>query len=153
MKAFADEKGLLRGSSGFGIDAVVWIMGTQGSVMMAMDAPEAFGQLIDTIAETDYARTELAARTDGVDLVCQRGWYSSTDFWSPRLFDRVCLSASCRTGGAGPSTREEFGYVMTTGVERLGPDWPTRAWPCSTSSIRCWMASRWRRRESCSATA
>ena len=20
-------------------------------------------------------------------MVCQRGWYSSTDFWSPRLFD------------------------------------------------------------------
>ena len=70
--------------------------------MMAMDAPEAFGQLIDMIAETDYARTELAAATDGVDMVCQRGWYSSTDFWSPRLVRQLRLSASCRADGAWP---------------------------------------------------
>ena len=55
--------------------------------MMALDAPGAFRQLMDTIAQTDYARSDLAAMAEGVDMVCQRGWYSSTDFWSPSLFD------------------------------------------------------------------
>ncbi len=122
MKAFADAKGLLTQAwSGFGIDAAVWIMGTQGSVMMAMDAPQAFGQLIDTIAETDYARTELAARTEGIDLVCQRGWYSSTDFWSPRLFDRYVYPHLAELAAVAHRHGKKFGYVMTTGVERLGP--------------------------------
>ena len=121
MKAFAEEKGLLTQAwSGFGIDAAVWIMGTQGSVMMAMDAPEAFGQLIDTIAETDYARTELAASADGVDLVCQRGWYSSTDFWSPRLFERYVYPHLTELAAVAHQYGKKFGYVMTTGVERLG---------------------------------
>ena len=121
MKAFADETGLLTQAwSGFGIDAAVWLMGTQGAVMMAMDAPAAFGQLIDTIAETDYARTELAASTDGVDLVCQRGWYSLTDFWSPRLFDRYVYPHLAELAAAAHRHGKKFGYVMTTGVERLG---------------------------------
>lgn len=122
MKAFADEKGLFTQAwSAFGIDAAVWFTGTQGAVMMAMDAPEAFGQLIDLIGETDYARTELAASTSGVDMVCQRGWYSSTDFWSPRLFDQYVYPHLAELTALAHRHGKKFGYVMTTGVERLGP--------------------------------
>ena len=122
MKAFADQKGLLTQAwSAFGIDAAVWLTGTQGAVMMAIDAPEAFGQLIDLIAETDYARTELAAATDGVDMVCQRGWYSSTDFWSPGLFDTYVYPHLAELTAVAHRHGKKFGYVMTTGVERLGP--------------------------------
>ena len=122
MKAFADQKGLLTQAwSAFGIDAAVWLTGTQGAVMMSMDAPEAFGQLIDLIGETDYARTELAASTDGVDMVCQRGWYSSTDFWSPRLFDTYVYPHLAELTALAHRHGKKFGYVMTTGVERLGP--------------------------------
>ena len=72
-KAFADQKGLLTQAwTAFGIDAAVWFAGAQGAVMLAIDAPEAFAQLMNVIAQTDYARTELAAATDGVDMVCPR---------------------------------------------------------------------------------
>jgi uroporphyrinogen-III decarboxylase len=122
MKAHADRKGLFSQAwSAFGIDAAVWVTGTQGAVMMAMDAPEAFGQLIDLIGQTDYARTELAASTDGVDMVCQRGWYSSTDFWSPRLFDQYVYPHLAELTALAHRHGKKFGYVMTTGVERLGP--------------------------------
>lgn len=122
MKAFADQKGLLTQAwSAFGIDAAVWFAGTQGAVITAVDAPEMFGRLIDIIAETDYARTELAATTDGVDMVCQRGWYSSTDFWSPRLFDTYVYPHLAELTALAHWHGKKFGYVMTTGVERLGP--------------------------------
>ena len=122
MKTFADRKGLFTQAwSAFGIDATVWFTGTQGAVMMAVDAPEAFEQLIDIIAKTDYTRTELAAATDGVDMVCQRGWYSSTDFWSPRLFDAYVYPHLVELTALTHRHGKKFGYVMTTGVERLGP--------------------------------
>ena len=122
MKAFADQKGLFTQAwSAFGIDAAVWLTGTQGAVMMSMDAPEAFGHLIDIIAETDYARTELAVSTNGVDMVCQRGWYSSTDFWSPGLFDKYVYPHLAELTALTHRHGKKFGYVMTTGVERLGP--------------------------------
>lgn len=122
MKAFADQQGLFTQAwSAFGIDAAVWLTGTQGAVMMALDAPDAFGQLIDLIGQTDYARTELAAATDGVDMVCQRGWYSSTDFWSPRLFDTYVYPHLAELTAVAHRHGKKFGYVMTTGVERLGP--------------------------------
>ena len=122
MKAFADRKGLCNQAwTAFGMDAAVWFAGTQGAVMMAMDAPEAFGQLMDTIAQTDYARTELAATTDGVDMVCQRGWYSSTDFWSPNLFDKYVYPHLAELTALAHKHGKKFSYTVTTGVEKLGP--------------------------------
>ena len=122
MKTFADQKGLFTQAwTAFGMDAVVWFTGTEGAIILAMDAPEAFEQLVTTIAETDRARTELAAKTEGVDMVCQRGWYSSTDFWSPALFDRYVFPHVAELADVAHRHGKKFGYVMTTGVERLGP--------------------------------
>ena len=122
MRAFAEEKGLLTQAwTAFGMDGAVWLAGSEGAVMLAMDAPEAFAQMIDLIAETDYARTELAATTDGVDVICQRGWYSSTDFWSPSLFDRYVYPHVAELAAVAHKHGKKFGYTVTTGVEILGP--------------------------------
>jgi uroporphyrinogen-III decarboxylase len=103
------------------MDAVVWFAGTEGAVLLAMDEPAAFRQLFDIITETDLARTELAASTPGIDLVCERGWYSSTDFWSPALFDEYVFPHVRQLADAAHRHGKKFGYVMTTGVEILGP--------------------------------
>jgi hypothetical protein len=122
MQPFAEQQELLiQAWTAFGMDAAVWLAGAEGAVMMALDAPEAFGQLIDAIAETDYARTELAVRTEGVDMVCQRGWYSSTDFWSPALFDRYVYPHLAELTALAHRHGKKFAYTVTTGVEALGP--------------------------------
>ncbi len=122
MKPFADRHGLLTQAwTAFGMDAAVWFAGAEGAVMLAMDAPAAFDQLLDIIFATDHARTELAAASPGVDMVCQRGWYSSTDFWSPKHFDRFVFPRVARLAELAHGHGKKFGYVMTTGVERLGP--------------------------------
>jgi hypothetical protein len=122
MRPFAEREGfLVQAWTAFGMDAVVWFMGTEGAVLMAMDAPEAFAQLVEIIAETDHARTEIAAQTPGIDMVCQRGWYSSTDFWSPPLFDQFVFPHLARLAATTHRYGKKLAYVMTTGVERLGP--------------------------------
>ena len=122
MKTFADEKGLFTQAwTAFGMDAVVWFCGTEGAILLAMDAPEAFGRLVEIVAETDYARTELAVANAAVHMVCQRGWYSSTGLWSPPLFDRYVFPYVSRLAGLAHRHGKAFGYVMTTGVETLGP--------------------------------
>jgi len=122
VKSFADERGLfVQAWTAFGMDAAVWLAGAEGAIMMSLKAPEDFGRLVDIIFESDYARTELAARTPGVDMVCQRGWYSSTDLWSPKLFRRFVLPHLSELTALADRHGKKFGYVMTTGVERLGP--------------------------------
>lgn len=122
VREFAQVHGVaVQAWSAFGLDAVVWLTGAENGVLLAMDEPRAFGELVDLIAETDYARTELALETPGVDLVVQRGWYSSTDFWSPRLFDRYVVPHLTALARLAHGHGKKLGYVMTTGVETLGP--------------------------------
>ena len=121
VKVFADGAGVAAQAwSAFGMDAAVWLCGAEGAVMLAMDAPEAFGRLIDIIHEADFARTQLATTTSGVDIVVQRGWYSSTDFWSVDLFERYVLPPLRKLTDLAHRHGRRFGYVMTTGVATLG---------------------------------
>lgn len=122
VKDFADANAVpVQAWSAFGMDGVVWLTGTDGAIIMAMDEPRAFGELIDIIAQADLARTELAASTPGVDMVCQRGWYSSTDFWSPRIFEEFVFPHTAKLAQTAHEHGKKFGYVMTTGVKTLGP--------------------------------
>jgi uroporphyrinogen-III decarboxylase len=106
--------------SAFGFDALVWMTGVQGAIYLAMDDPGAFRLLLDQITETDLARTKLAASYPGVDMVVERGWYSSTEFWSPRLLDQYLFPHISILAGAAHEQNKPFGYVMTTGIDKLG---------------------------------
>jgi hypothetical protein len=122
VRRFADENDApVQAWSAFGMDGVVWLTGVEGAIMMAMDDARAFGALIDVVAQADLERTHLAASTPGVDMVVERGWYSSTDFWSPRLFDTFVYPHVKELADLAHRHGVKFGYVMTTGVEILGP--------------------------------
>ncbi len=121
MKEYADRRGLfVQAWTAFGMDAVVWLAGATGAIRMALKAPQEFGWLVDAVFETDYARTELAAQTPGVDMVCQRGWYSSTDLWSPALFRQFVVPHLSELTALAHRCGKHFAYVMTTGVATLG---------------------------------
>jgi hypothetical protein len=121
VRAFAQAKGLfVQAWTAFGMDAAVWLTGTENAILLAMDEPKAFRELMEIIFQTDYARTQLAAETDGIDMICQRGWYSSTDFWSPKMFDELVFPYTKQLADLAHRHGKKFGYVMTTGVEKLG---------------------------------
>lgn len=104
----------------FGMDGVIWLTGVEGAIIMESDDPAAFGKLCGIIAETDYRRSEIACENPNVDMIVQRGWYSSTDFWSPKHFDNYVFPHIKNIAKLAHSHGKKFGYVMTTGVEILG---------------------------------
>lgn len=120
VKNFASERGVLvQAWSAFGLDAAVWFAGAEGAVMLCMEHPEAFDELLSAIHAADKARTALALQYP-VDMVCQRGWYSSTDFWSPAIFRKFLKPRIAELAEMAHQAGKKFGYVMTTGVMTLG---------------------------------
>ncbi len=121
VRSFSSKYGVpVQAWVAFGMDGVIWLTGVEEAVLMAMDNPGIFRKLVDTIAEGDYGRSELACLDPDVDMICQRGWYSSLDFWSPRLFDEFVYPHLTEITGLAHKNGKKFGYVMTTGVEVLG---------------------------------
>lgn len=117
VKRFAAEQGLLvQGWSAFGMDGVIWLMGVEGAVMAAMTEPEFFQDVIDLVYQWDRRRTEVLLDVGGVDLVVQRGWYSSTDFWSPATFRRFVLPHLKDLVNLAHQSGVRYGYTMTTGT-------------------------------------
>lgn len=104
----------------FGMDAIIWLTGVEGAVLMAMDNPKSFRKLVDIIAETDYARAELACKNPAIDMIVQRGWYSGIDFWSPGLFEKFVYPNLVKIVELVHKYDKKFGYVLTTGVEVMG---------------------------------
>ncbi|HEY3344157.1 MAG TPA: uroporphyrinogen decarboxylase family protein [Anaerolineaceae bacterium] len=121
VKAFSDAHGIaVQAWAGFGMDALVWMTGAEGAIYLAMDDPQAFASLLEQITEADAARVGLAAQTDGVDLITERGWYASTAIWSPKLLDRYLVPHITRMAEIAHVHGKRFGYVMTTGIKVMG---------------------------------
>jgi hypothetical protein len=117
VRRFAREQGVLvQGWSAFGMDAVVWLCGVERAVLAAMTEPDFFQELVDVIHAFDRRRTEIMLDVGSVDVVVQRGWYSSTDFWSPTLFRRFVLPGLKKLVGLAHQAGARFAYVMTTGA-------------------------------------
>jgi hypothetical protein len=117
VRRFAGEQGVLVfGWSAFGMDALTWLCGVERTVMAAMTEPEFFQELVDVVYDFDRRRTEMMLEVGGVDVVLQRGWYSSTDFWSPALFQRFLTPGITRLAATTHQAGAIFAYVMTTGA-------------------------------------
>ena len=119
---FAQSRGVMvQAWSAFGVDAAVWMAGVENAVMLAMEAPDAFDELLGVIHTADMGRTALALEHD-VDMVVERGWYSSVDFWSPRLFKRHFKPRIAELAALAHARGKLFAYTMTTGVSALGAE-------------------------------
>ncbi len=118
---FSGKNGIaVQAWTAFGMDGIIWLTGIEGALFMAIDDPQTFCRLTDAVAETDLGRTELACKNQTVDIIVQRGWYSSTDFWSPKLFDDFIIPHIAEIAQLVHKHGKKFAYVMTTGVATLG---------------------------------
>ena len=117
IKKFSQENGVLvQGWTAFGMDAVMWLIGIENAIMAAMTEEDFFQKLVDTVYDFDLMRTKIMIDIGGVDMIVQRGWYSSTDFWSPKLFRQFVLPNLKKLAKVVHGAGLKFCYVMTTGV-------------------------------------
>ena len=120
VRRFADDKQVLVAAwTLFGMDGVVWLCGAENAVMMAMTQPDLFEQVVRRVDEFDRMRTDLMLEVGGADLIVQRGWYSSVDFWSPTLFEKNVLPYLKKNVARVHQAGKKFAYAMTSGVKPL----------------------------------
>ena len=98
------------------MDGVIWLMGIEKAIITAMTEQDFFQELVKTVYNFDLMRTEMMLEVGGIDMIVQRGWYSSTDFWSPKLFRQYVLPNLKKLVELVRQRGLKFAYVMTTGV-------------------------------------
>ncbi|MFH1084793.1 MAG: hypothetical protein V1772_03420, partial [Chloroflexota bacterium] len=90
-RAFCDAQGvMMAGGWGVGADMVAWLCGLEEMVLLAVDDPAFLRALLDTICTWSRQRMDVVLH-GGVDLFIRRGWYESTDFFTPAHFRDLIL--------------------------------------------------------------
>ncbi|MGQ9609805.1 MAG: uroporphyrinogen decarboxylase family protein [bacterium] len=117
IKDFKEKHGVMsQGWTAFGMDGIIWLTGVERAISLAIEEPEIFQSLLELIYDFDRMRTDIMLSIGGVDMIVQRGWYSSTDFWSPALFRKFVLPYLKKLVYMVHQAGLLFAYVMTTGA-------------------------------------
>ena len=101
-----------------GLDWLIWLFRPQEIIMRAALEPEFAQDLMAPINAAYEQRLELALEL-GVDAVLRRGWYESTDFWSPTLYAQLAQPALLREVKLAHQTGTPVIYQMDSGVMPL----------------------------------
>jgi len=119
IKEFGRKHQLLTvGRQIWGGDTAAWLCGLENLIFLAMDRPQFMERLMEFMFAKANKTLELLLDL-GVDVVFRRGWYETTDFWSPSLYKRFFAPylkkeiEMCHQAGI------KFAYAMSSGIMPL----------------------------------
>lgn len=115
------DKGVDKEGGAMEVDALMWLCGMVETIFLAMDEPEIIQEFLRIISEWNMKRMQVYLE-EGVDLYIRRGWYESTDFWSPSLYRKFIFPGLKKEVELTHQAGAKFGYIMSSGVMPLLDD-------------------------------
>jgi len=118
-KNFAEKKGIIFSGYALGVgDPLMWFSGVERTLFAAMENPDFLARYIEIVSNWNYNRIKIMIEA-GVDLIIRRGWYESTDFWSPELYKQFLFKPLKREIDLAHGAGVKFCYCMNSGVMPL----------------------------------
>jgi hypothetical protein len=90
---------------GQGLAAIMFMMGAENAVYLAIDDPDGFEQLAEIIHQAEMRNIELAAGGH-IQILKRFGGYEMCNFYNPEIFKKVCL----------PRLKAEVDYAHSLGL-------------------------------------
>jgi hypothetical protein len=127
-KAIADERGLLltggwKGSLGprlyvdpgvMGCDAMAWLSGFEEVMALSITAPEVIREYANIIHEWNMKQIEVYLEVTGAELIIRRGWYETTEFWTPGAYRDIVAPTLGREAELVHQAGRKYGYIITS---------------------------------------
>jgi uroporphyrinogen decarboxylase len=102
-------------------DMFLWLLGAQGLILAQADQPELVDTLLTQVDEWERVRIDILLDA-GVDIITQRAWYESTDFWGVKGFRRFIKPRLKKRVELVHSAGAKFSWLCTTGIRPRLPD-------------------------------
>lgn len=112
-----------------GMDWLLWLFSAEEAVMRMVETPEFVDKLISRINAAKLKRLEVLLEL-GVDGVIRRGWYETTDFWSPAIFREHIKPAVESLTETVHQAGVPLIYLMNTGIMPLLPELSGMSFDC-----------------------
>jgi hypothetical protein len=97
-----------------GCDAMAWLSGFETVMVLALTRPELIQEYARIIHRWNLQQLEVYLAETAAELIVRRGWYETTEFWTPPIWRTVIAPTLRREAEVVHQAGRRFGYIITS---------------------------------------
>jgi hypothetical protein len=105
-----------------GCDAMAWLSGFENVMILSLTKPEVIREYVRIIHEWNLKQIEVYLDVTGADLIIRRGWYESTEFWTPEVYRAIVAPTLSAEAELVHQAGRKYGYIITSAFVPLIDD-------------------------------
>lgn len=105
-----------------GADALAWLSGYQDVMVLSETKPDIVKEYVRIIHEWNMKQISIYLDVAKPDLIVRRGWYETTEFWTPRGFRKIIAPVLRREVELVHQAGKKFGYIITSAFHPILDD-------------------------------
>ncbi|MBN2553916.1 MAG: hypothetical protein JXB06_14150, partial [Spirochaetales bacterium] len=105
-----------------GCDAMAWLSGFEEIMVLSLMKPELIREYLRIIHEWNLKQIEVYLDVTRADLIVRRGWYETTEFWTPEIYRDIVAPTLRREAELVHQAGRKYGYIITSAFVPLIDD-------------------------------
>jgi len=97
-----------------GADAMSWLSGFENIMILSLSKPEIIEEYAKIINDWNMRQIEVYLSHTNVDLIVRRGWYETTEFWTPEIYKKIIAPTIKKEAGLIHQAGKKYGYIITS---------------------------------------
>ncbi len=97
-----------------GCDAMAWLSGFEKVMELSLLQPELIREYANIICDWNLKQIEIYLDVTAADLIIRRGWYETTEFWTPAAFRRIVAPTLTKEAALIHQAGKKYGYIITS---------------------------------------
>jgi len=97
-----------------GADAMAWLSGYEDVMILSLERPELIEEYSRIIHQWNMRQIEIYLDVASPDLIVRRGWYETTEFWTPEAYRRIIYPTIKREVDLVHEAGKKYGYIITS---------------------------------------
>jgi hypothetical protein len=97
-----------------GCDAMAWLSGYEKIMELSLIQPDLIKEYAAIIHAWNMKQIEIYLDVTAADLIIRRGWYETTEFWTPKAFRTIIAPTLKREAELVHQAGKKYGYIITS---------------------------------------
>lgn len=97
-----------------GADAMSWLSGFENIMILSLSKPEIIEEYAKIINDWNMRQIEVYLSHTDADLIVRRGWYETTEFWTPEIYKMIIAPTIKKEADLIHQAGKKYGYIITS---------------------------------------
>jgi enhancing lycopene biosynthesis protein 2 len=97
-----------------GADAMAWLSGFETVMVLSLTRPDLIQEYAQVIHRWNLEQIRVYLEQTEADLIVRRGWYETTEFWTPNAWRAIIAPTLKREAELVHQAGRRFGYIITS---------------------------------------